>query len=120
MYDELVKNLRHDSASALQNCDFDFVHDWMLKAADAIEGLSHAVDQMTEWRKKRWIPVTERLPEENEVVLVADNANDIGIGSLQPLWHGVVWVVPFEDVDNEFCPITHWMPLPEPPKDGEE
>ena len=39
MYDELIKNLRHDSASALQNCEFDFVHAWMLEAADAIEFL---------------------------------------------------------------------------------
>ena len=39
MYDELIKNLRHDSVSALQNCDFDFVHGWMLEAADAIEEL---------------------------------------------------------------------------------
>ena len=40
MYDELIKNVRHESASALQNCEFDFVQDWMLKAADAIEELS--------------------------------------------------------------------------------
>lgn len=39
MYDELVKRLRENSASALQNCDFDFVHAWMLEAADAIEEL---------------------------------------------------------------------------------
>ena len=39
MYDELIKNLRHDSASALQNCEFDFVHAWMLEAADAIDEL---------------------------------------------------------------------------------
>ena len=42
MYDELIKNLRHDSASALQNCDFDFVHGWMLEAADAIEELQRS------------------------------------------------------------------------------
>lgn len=137
MYDELIKNLRHDSASALQNCEFDFVHAWMLEAADAIEELQKDLERSKDYEafwqheaeealkkfqvaisnKPRWISVTERLPEEHEVVLVVDKANDIGMGTLEPLWDGTVWVVPFEDVDNEFRPITHWMPLPQPPEE---
>lgn len=90
MYDELIKNLRHDSASALQNCEFDFVHDWMLKAADAIEELQKDLERSKDfeafWQheaeealkkfqvaisnKPRWIPVTEQLPEDKERVLI--------------------------------------------------
>ena len=134
MYDELIKNLRHDSASALQNCEFDFVHDWMLKAADAIEELSEERDMYIKamadehnraarlaW-EHRWIPVTERLPEYMENVLVTDGAFS-GMG-----WrdyydcHGTkpredYWISPNTNVND--LGITHWMPLPEPPKDGE-
>lgn len=51
---------------------------------------------------QEWIPVTERLPEENEIILA--------------------WVSACRDL--HFCfgcevaglEVTHWMPLPEPPK----
>lgn len=58
--------------------------------------------------KSHWIPVTELWPEEMEMVLVTDGKN----------------------VECSFCVnndgkkcfyiqrnITHWMPLPEPPKE---
>lgn len=108
---KLIKDVEN-----LQDC-YNGFSDTYDKAC--IIGLIAEQPSIEELQKPKWIPVTERLPEENEVVLVADKANDIGMGSLQPLWHGVVWVVPFEDVDNEFCSISYWMPLPEPPKDGE-
>lgn len=117
MYDELIKNLR---GMAKGFCPFDrgnkmcgyFVTQ---EAADAIEGLSHAVDQMTEWRKNRWIPVTERLPEHSGNYLVYS----IG-GKWKQLstieiafWNDKNFIV------QSFFAVTHWMPLPEPPKDGE-
>ena len=58
--------------------------------------------------KTRWIPVGERLPEDDIICLGIDN-------------DGIAWTVHFED--GQFVPdtgsdelnITHWMPLPEPP-----
>ena len=119
MYDELIKNLRHDSASALQNCEFDFVHDWMLKAADAIEelvkeneSLAADLEDSNERRKKKrkpqWIPVTEQLPEDRKMVLATVN------GIVRVAFYGnYMW----EEVETYsiFYP-THWMPIPQPPE----
>ena len=63
MYDELIKRLRN-IANSDGNIKSNYIGLSLLQAANAIEGLSHAVDQMIEWRKNRWIPVTERLPKE--------------------------------------------------------
>lgn len=60
----------------------------------------------------KWIPVSERLPERNKKVLVCDTREDyVSVWERfeDGLWFGddVIWGT--ED-------ITHWMPLPEPPK----
>jgi len=64
----------------------------------------------------KWIPVTERLPEEEQEVLVWN-----GGGQCLKPWQGHVlceyrngeWR---ESQESDLYPgITHWMPLPEPP-----
>ena len=73
--------------------------------------------------ERRWIPVSERLPEcEKDVLVFWGKASD---GSKID-WFGTAWRN--ECDDGKWCtdPIvpTHWMPLPEPPivygKEGEE
>lgn len=54
-----------------------------------------------------WIPVRERMPEKSGQYLVYA--------------HGYVGMVQFDvGTDTEICfwthEVTHWMPLPEPPK----
>lgn len=56
----------------------------------------------------KWIPVTERLPENDKTVLVWDRRNSREYFDVFD--HGQWIVLRQED-------ITHWMPLPEPPKD---
>ncbi len=119
MYEELVKWLRDDEA--WKNCDFDFIYGWMHEAADAIEALSK-----TE-KTTRWIPVTERLPKENGRYLVRYVRDIDGVHSdeVRIMWFAdAQWRFPFicnpnvrELVTME--KVTHWMPLPEPPKEGE-
>jgi len=58
-----------------------------------------------------WISVKDRLPEERETVLVfiqelAEDKENIAM-DVSYVWSGKFHSLP---------PITHWMPLPEPPK----
>lgn len=65
------------------------------------------------YRKQEWISVEERLPEDQQMVLTIDTEGEMGVcfyetereGIFQ-MYHGLV----------EIYNITHWMPLPEPPK----
>lgn len=115
MYDDLVKRLREPCQ--YENCIL------CQQAAIAIEELSLTAESykrsMEAWADEaanvqpRWISVTERLPEEYETVLLVTRAGEVIVG--------------FYEYDSEyesFCDMsgfrklcTHWMPLPEPPKE---
>ncbi len=106
----------------------------LTNAADAIEELQKAVMRLEEesgildelpmyQQPVGWIPVTERLPEKPDHYLV-----HIGCkcdGELVSAWEQVAWFcgkfywehLHGDDVFKET--ITHWMPLPEPPKEAE-
>ena len=60
----------------------------------------------------KWIPVSERLPEELKNVLAY---TDVGSFVETAHWTGYRWekTWDFEDLYG----VTHWMPLPEPPKE---
>ena len=60
----------------------------------------------------RWIPVTERLPENFRYVLLWDSLDkDFFMGVLRD---NNEWYVP--GYQDEPFNVTYWMPLPEPPK----
>jgi hypothetical protein len=63
-----------------------------------------------------WIKVSDRLPSPHEKVNVLMDRNNILIGIMgsDNEWY-VFWSDGLEKED-EFEPVTHWMPLPEPPK----
>lgn len=102
----------------------------MNEAADAIKGLQKAVnfhkfnsefwkDKYNSLADKKWIPVTERKPKTDDIVLVAihDDSGDTpydvtNVGFYLDVFPLGIWVV-----ENERCNyVTHWMPLPEPPE----
>ena len=98
-----------------------------MNPADVITRIEYLQEELVdalmycEWIKDgikctaKWIPVTERLPEEWEDVLIwskcgfCETAVYIGIPGK---WR-VSWNHTMLDEDT----VTHWMPLPEPPKE---
>ena len=63
----------------------------------------------------KWIPVTERLPEQNTRVIGFMAWKGITAIEYQ---HGKWYSIDhLQSLPNEA--VTHWMPIPEPPKDGE-
>ena len=122
-YEELVKRLRKLADEQF----FDFEKSPYLQAAAAIEELSKRVDEsipkddaefiIAEVAKPRWIPVTERVPEVDQPVMICAFWKSVGEGvyrghdGFHHVWKmytssGTYW-------DDE---VTHWMPLPQPPK----
>jgi hypothetical protein len=75
-----------------------------------IESLRSEVDRL---KHGGWISVNERLPENGRRVMVIDKHENQTVAWCE---HGRFWP------DNlQFSPsmITHWQPLPEPPKEDE-
>lgn len=85
-----------------------------LEAADLIEQQAAKIAEL-EAKVPRWIPVTERLPEIEQRVLVLDRHGNAMVRTLRYLTG---------EKEPSFRPdglvprkhITHWMPLPEPPE----
>lgn len=140
MYEEMVKRLQDFAAGTMRDADAQLAFD----AADVIEKMSKLADAIPhvceccvgcELEKKnggcdnafvlspkramqylikpRWIPVEERLPEEYVDVLCYCSRNgQYGCGEWSKedngtiYWTGLYGMIP-----------THWMPLPEPPKE---
>lgn len=78
-------------------------------AADAIERLTAENAALRE--KKRWISVTEKTPEYDMPQLVINADGDALIANYA---YGEWFDTWGQDVE-----ITHWMPLPEVPEEGE-
>lgn len=87
------------------------------EAVKAIKALPSA-----EPKHGEWIPCSERLPEDDALVLVSyvdprENAGDIWIG-----WHEMenVWYIDGEERSQERGnEVLAWMPLPEPYKESD-
>lgn len=129
-YVELVKQLRDYSATRKGE-----IAELTREAADAIETLQGQLSVCMEGTKVRlvknddgtteirfenqWIPVTEKLPKEWWPVLGLIKFHDedeppahqvlwyLGNGHWREVWRG-------DMIENN---VTHWMPLPEPPKE---
>ncbi len=66
---------------------------------------------MAEW-ERRWIPVSERFPCDESMVLVWSQSNGLHLAYIDP------WGQWRDADENPGKKITHWMPLPAPPSDG--
>jgi hypothetical protein len=123
MYEELIKDLRENHGKY-------FARD--MEAADAIEEEDMAFRHLERDYKElcahlpKWIPVTERLPEDEEFVLVCNDDGLMMIAKHETEtyeWYYKYTNYDFDIWENEEQgPVCYWMPLPEPPappKEGE-
>ena len=134
MYDKLIRQLRNCAIESAPCKACDMVNDdsctdgLMKQAADAIEELSTVVRVQKAVLEKfpRWIPVTERLPEER----INPNTRDFEYVLCVTIWGDVrpyKYGTPTGEKEAHFwngagyvdAYVTHWMPLPERPEEGE-
>lgn len=109
-------------ADTMHSCDVDRVG---LDGADLIQRLTarcarYAEEIAVAQERTRWIPVTERLPEvwrndENaELVNYMIYSPDFGVDIGNYHAKAKKWLCMALP-----CTVTHWRPLPEPPKEVE-
>ena len=83
------------------------------KMFDVALDADEAISQL-EAQQPRWISVGERLPEDDGYVLC--HCND-GSPDVVCMYYGDgEFVTP--ELDNITHIVTHWMPLPQPPEEG--
>ena len=84
--------------------------------------------------QEKWISVNDRLPEDNTMVLVwqknitdkessrVQKANYLsaGVFTIYPAVHTTIYKntkgYRNYDLEGDLCKLTHWQPLPQPPK----
>ena len=84
-----------------------FANGVRLESEQATSDKASKVVEIDQFNK--WIPVTERFPENDTAVIVATD-NGIVFQCLYAYDGWDLW-------DGYTVNITHWMPLPEPPKE---
>lgn len=129
MYDELVKRMREpcqyencvlcqQAADAIEERDkyaLSLQHEMMAEAESHIALVERLNKQIEELSKSRWIPVTEQLPIRGDrVICFGDNGINIVDFVCGDKWCALPWF--YLDGEQE-TGVTHWMPLPEPPKE---
>ena len=118
MYEELIEELRRPHADC---------NPWVLmeQAADAIEELQRQIDGWIEQERKalikslpRWISVEERLPETNGYYLAYVESSLFPNG----YYHNLLKFIDGDFIEDHMVihRVTHWMPLPAPPKEETE
>lgn len=136
MYDELVKSLRQCAEASCAGRKNDLVElgcrgKLQIEAADAIENMSEAYDKAYDKLSRhmddlaalmpRWIPVSERLPEPKVTigkhVFSTDVLGTEGFTFRIAYYNYTANVWLDGNEEQEWPEITHWMPLPEPPKE---
>lgn len=99
---ELVKALRD---MATYDCGYEEQSDTANDAATRIERLARENAELKE--AQRWVPVSERLPEDGVNVITVDKYGRVSKCNCLKSY-----VTKYGNYDN----VTHWQPLPQPPK----
>jgi hypothetical protein len=95
--DEFVKRL-NENVELTNPEEQEWVKDECIRQAHAMPSVNVG----------EWISIDERLPDNGETVLTVDNEGYMIVASWYELGG---WFLPVCRAN----PVTHWMPLPEPP-----
>lgn len=124
--EELVKTLRKYCEGEIECCRMGQMGEErrrlvIRKAADQIGRDQKEIAELRE-KAPQWISVEDRMPdtvpcnagtEYSEAVIVWTNGNKAMIA----VYDGIDWICPCDFWEAWGEEITHWMPLPEPPKE---
>lgn len=124
-YEDIARNLRIRAKTYEKTYDEDSL---LKESADAIEELqadktalngtvTNLLEQIKDLGEPRWIPVTERLPLYGQDVLATRVFGDGEKCQEILMAHVAVWNEETGEKWWNATNITHWMPLPEPPKE---
>ena len=131
--DEIKKGLNHCSEDGCKQCpykyDCDMADGFSVLAGDAlayIHRLEHHISELTEnvaqleVAQPKWISVEERLPERGVYfVRCIHNYTDNDEYEIYKVAIYLSKECRWIDVGN-LLKVTHWMPMPELPKDAKE
>ena len=118
--EEGIKELRKSSESTTKCCcAVQTTNEWykllMREAADQIERDQKEIEELRE-KLPKWISVKERLPIDRiKKYLVAFQDAGGSIVDMARYFPSDGWTCDNWDVPQNL--ITHWMPLPDPPKE---
>ncbi len=111
--DEIVKALRACATSSItcEECPYNgqtslCFNNLKIIAADMLE---------QDAKKTSWISVKDRMPEDDATYLVYGRN---GYGIVFAVYYGDGEWLTCDDLTNITRFVTHWMPLPEPPKEN--
>lgn len=78
------------------------------------QAYKHGYEKGYEDGKPKWIPISERLPEVGKTVIALGSRGGVYTAQYTGgvYWHKL-------NARCHMCEPTHWMPLPEPPQEGE-
>jgi len=106
---ELVSDIIRAAMSYQQHMDFGGATEAAKTDLDNL--VSKLNSRVTELEAaQRWIPVSERLPERDGYYLITNSYTSLGY-----FFDGVWRYSPIHPNNQAAFPVTHWMPIPEPP-----
>lgn len=126
MYKKLITALRKQAIDLPEKFSKNAENiDLFMKAADAIESTNKAYQMISEAyeaevTKQNWIPVTKMLPEniDDEVLVCTEDYGKSCLGFVTvAIYDGSGWLECWKR-KTYLTAVTHWMPLPKPPKES--